>query len=98
MSEPVAEAMARGIRDRSRVDIGVGITGIAGPGGGSDAKPVGTVCIAVVADDSRVRTFRFPGNRELVKTFAASTALDMVRRELVKASPNVDWDRKKEGS
>ena len=94
VSEPVAEAMASGIRDRSHVDVGVGITGIAGPGGGSEAKPVGTVCIAVVTDETQVRTFRFPGNRELVKTFATSTAIDMVRRLLTKASPNVDWDRK----
>ncbi len=94
VSEPVAEAMARGIRDGARVHIGVGITGIAGPSGGSEAKPVGTVCIAVVSDETRVRTFRFPGNREVVKTFAAFTALDMVRRLLVKASPNADWDRR----
>ena len=86
--------MARGIRDGARVHIGVGITGIAGPSGGSEAKPVGTVCIAVVSDETRVRTFRFPGNREVVKTFAAFTALDMVRRLLVKASPNADWDRR----
>jgi nicotinamide-nucleotide amidase len=90
VSEPVAEAMAKGIRERARVDVGVGITGIAGPGGGSDAKPVGTVCIAVALEESSVRTFRFPGNREQVKTFAAITALDMVRRVLVKVSPNVD--------
>ena len=94
VSEPVAEAMARGIRTRAQVDIGVGITGIAGPGGGSEAKPIGMVCIAVVSDETLVRTFRFPGNRELVKTFAAFTAIDMVRRVLVKASPNVDWDKR----
>jgi nicotinamide-nucleotide amidase len=83
VSEPVAVAMADGIRQRARVDVGVGVTGIAGPGGGSDAKPVGTVCIAVaVADEHVVRTFRFPGDRQLVKTFAAFTALDMVRRIL----------------
>ena len=94
VSEPVAEAMARGIRTRAQVDVGVGITGIAGPGGGSEAKPVGMVCIAVVSDETLVRTFRFPGNRELVKTFAAFTAIDMVRRVLVKASPNADWDKR----
>lgn len=94
VSEPVATAMAKGIREKARVDVGVAITGIAGPGGGSEAKPVGTVCIAVAWEDTQVRTFRFPGNREVVKTFAAFTALDMVRRVLIKASPNVDWDRK----
>lgn len=82
VSEPVAEAMAAGIRERARVDIGVGITGIAGPGGGSEHKPVGTVCISVVMPGPRqiTRTMRFPGNRELVKAFSALTAIDMVRR------------------
>jgi nicotinamide-nucleotide amidase len=86
VSEPVAEAMARGIRERARVEVGVGITGVAGPGGGSDQKPVGTVCIAVAigprgfSPTVHVRTMRFPGNREHVKAFSAFTALDMVRR------------------
>jgi nicotinamide-nucleotide amidase len=81
VSEPVAQSMAEGIRDRAKVDVGVGITGIAGPTGGTDSKPVGMVCISVVTPQQTVvRTFRFPGNRELVKTFAAFTALDMVRR------------------
>lgn len=82
VSEPVAQAMAEGIRDRARVDIGVGITGIAGPGGGSEQKPVGTVCISVVGPgfDPVTRTVRFPGNREVVKSFSAITAIDMVRR------------------
>ena len=84
VSEPVAQAMAQGIRDRSKVEIGVGVTGIAGPSGGSDAKPVGMVCIAVVTPRrTTVGTFRFPGNRELVKTFAALTAIDMVRRVIL---------------
>jgi hypothetical protein len=52
------------------------------------------VCIAVATDDVVVRTFRFPGNRELVKTFAALTALDMVRRILLDAPPNADWTQK----
>lgn len=95
VSEPVAEVMASAIREQSNANVGVGITGIAGPGGGSEAKPVGTVCIAVAADQTDVRTFRFPANRELVKTFAAITAIDMVRRRLVGAPPNVDWNQKK---
>jgi nicotinamide-nucleotide amidase len=95
VSEPVAEAMAAGIRTRARVDIGVGITGIAGPTGGSAAKPVGLVCIAVAsAKETTVRTFKFPGNRELVKTFAAFTALDMVRRVVTRAPANVDWNER----
>jgi nicotinamide-nucleotide amidase len=82
VSEPVAEAMARGIRERARVDIGVGITGIAGPSGGSEQKPVGTVCISVVGPGSTgvTKTMRFPGNRDLVKALSAFTAIDMVRR------------------
>lgn len=86
VSEPVAEAMARGARDLSRVDIGVGITGIAGPGGGTPEKPVGTVCIAAVASPAmRVRTFRFPGGRDMVRSLSATAALDMVRRLLLEA-------------
>ena len=84
VSEPVAQSMAEGVRDRAKVEVGVGITGIAGPAGGSDAKPVGTVCISVVTpQEALVRTFRFPGNRELVKIFSAVTAIDLVRRLIV---------------
>jgi nicotinamide-nucleotide amidase len=95
VSEPVALAMAAGIRRRAGVDIGVGITGIAGPGGGSEQKPVGTVCIAVEGpsaggdpassgSESTVRTFRFPGGREMVKAMSANWAIDMLRRYLLK--------------
>jgi nicotinamide-nucleotide amidase len=83
VSEPVAAAMASGIRDRAHADVGVGITGIAGPGGGSEQKPVGTVCIAVAGRETRVRTFRFPGGREMVKALSANTAIDMLRRLLL---------------
>lgn len=85
VSEPVAEAMARGIRDRAHVDLGVGITGIAGPDGGTEAKPVGTVAIALAGpgpDDLRVRTFNFVGGRSMIKFQAAQAAMDMVRRTL----------------
>ena len=81
VSEPVALAMAAGIRKRAGVNVGVGITGIAGPGGGSEQKPVGTVCIAVDGRrDAKVRTFRFPGGREMVKAMSANWAIDMLRR------------------
>lgn len=84
VSEPVALAMASGMRDRAGVDVGVGITGIAGPGGGSEKKPVGTVCIAVATRDTQeVRTFRFPPGREVVKAMSANWAIDMVRRHLL---------------
>lgn len=82
VSEPVALAMAAGIRARAGVDIGVGITGIAGPGGGSEQKPVGTVCVAVDGGEPTVRTFRFPGGREMVKQMSANWAIDMLRRYL----------------
>ena len=80
VSEPVAEAMAAGIRSRAGVTVGVGVTGIAGPGGGTPEKPVGTVAIAVrTDDDARVRTFQFLGGREMVKFQASQAALNMVR-------------------
>jgi nicotinamide-nucleotide amidase len=89
VSEPVALAMAEGIRIRARADVGVGVTGIAGPGGGTPDKPVGTVVIAVSTDvvsgfSRTVKTFRFHGEREHVKLQASNAALDMVRRTLTK--------------
>jgi len=83
VSEPVALAMASGIRKRAGVDAGVGVTGIAGPGGGTEQKPVGTVCIAVDTGSTSVRTFRFPGGREMVKALSANWAIDMLRRALL---------------
>jgi nicotinamide-nucleotide amidase len=84
VSEPVAMAMAEGIRNRLRADIGVGITGIAGPTGGTPSKPVGTVAIAVVVPHApaHVRTMRLYGNRTQFKFNASQTAMDMVRRML----------------
>ena len=80
VSQPVAEAMAAAIRSRAGASVGVGVTGIAGPGGGTPQKPVGTVAIAVKTDDdARVRTFRFVGGREMVKFQASQAALNMVR-------------------
>jgi nicotinamide-nucleotide amidase len=80
VSEAVAEAMAAGIRSRAGVTVGVGVTGIAGPGGGTPEKPVGTVAIAVQTDDdARVRTFHFFGGREMVKFQASQAALNIVR-------------------
>jgi nicotinamide-nucleotide amidase len=84
VSEPVALAMADGIRAQAGVEVGVGVTGIAGPDGGSAEKPVGTVAIAAVsATATRSHVFRFMGEREQVKFQASQAALDMVRRMLI---------------
>jgi nicotinamide-nucleotide amidase len=80
VSEPVAQAMAEGIRAKAGTAVGIGVTGIAGPGGGTPDKPVGTVAIAVLAGaDARVRTFQFVGAREMVKFQSAQAALNMLR-------------------
>ncbi len=92
VSEPVAQAMAEGIRARAGTNIGVGITGIAGPGGGSAEKPVGTVVVAVVVDaESRVRTFQFVGGREMVKFQAAQSALNMTRLMVTRVQAGREW-------
>jgi len=82
VSEPVAVAMAEGIRARTRADVAVAITGIAGPGGGTPEKPVGTVVIAVLAPGraAYVRTYSFLGGRDMVKFQSTQAALDRVRR------------------
>ena len=84
VSEPVAEAMADRVRALAGTGVGIGVTGVAGPGGGTEAKPVGMVCLAVVTPDARrVRTARFIGGREQVKYQASQGALDMLRRMLL---------------
>jgi nicotinamide-nucleotide amidase len=88
VSEPVALAMAEGMRALAGTTIGIGVTGIAGPGGGSPEKPVGTVAIAVVRHGSaRVRTVQLIGNREMVKFQAAQTAMNMLRLMLLNTAP-----------
>ncbi len=80
VSTEVAIALADGIRRRVGSTLGVGITGIAGPGGGSEEKPVGTVYIALAsASAMRERALRLPGDREMVRLQASQAALDMVR-------------------
>jgi nicotinamide-nucleotide amidase len=81
VSAEVALAMAHGIRQQTNATLGVGVTGIAGPGGGTPEKPVGLVHIAVVNEKSaKERTFRFPGDRDRIRHQATQAALDMVRR------------------
>jgi nicotinamide-nucleotide amidase len=84
VSEPVAAALAEGARSRARASLGIGITGIAGPGGGSADKPVGLVYIAISEDGgTRVRRTRFPGDRERVRQQACQLALELLRRHLL---------------
>jgi nicotinamide-nucleotide amidase len=80
VSEPVARAMADAVRVQAAASVAVGVTGIAGPDGGTPQKPVGTVAIAVVGDrEARVRTFQFVGAREQIKFQATQAALNMLR-------------------
>jgi nicotinamide-nucleotide amidase len=96
VSEPVAQAMAQGIRSRAGTNVGIGVTGIAGPGGGTPEKPVGTVAVAVAVDDElRVRTFQFIGGREMVKFQAAQSALNMTRLMLLKLQAGREWAERK---
>ncbi len=81
VSAPVAEKMAEGVRQISRSTIGLGITGIAGPGGGSAEKPVGTVFIALATPEGTVsKKYQLWGSREQIKAVSAQTAIDLVRR------------------
>ena len=84
VSDPVARAMAEGARARAASIYGVATTGIAGPNGGSDEKPVGTVYIALASADSKTiaRKFFFQTDRETFKQLAAVTALDLLRRKI----------------
>jgi nicotinamide-nucleotide amidase len=88
VSEPVAQAMAAGARRVSGAHVGVGITGIAGPDGGSPEKPVGLVFVAIDgAAGTRVRQARFPGERDRIRHQASQLALEMVRRGLLGLVP-----------
>ena len=79
VSEVVAEHMAKGVRNAVKVDIGLSITGIAGPAGGSPEKPVGTVFMALsTKKEAFVRKFLFSGNRRQVRKCAAEEALVML--------------------
>ncbi len=84
VSPQVAEAMAEGVRRRAGTDFGLSVTGIAGPGGGSEEKPVGLVYIAL-ADDAHTehRKIILPGDRHLIRWRASQAALDLLRRRLI---------------
>ncbi len=84
VSQQVARDMARGVRHKAKTDFGLAITGIAGPDGGTEEKPVGLVYVAL-ADDAHTEHKRFiiPGDRELIRWRASQAALDMLRRRLI---------------
>ncbi len=84
VSEAVAEAMAEGVRRAVGADIGVAVTGIAGPDGGTADKPVGTVWFAVAGPGNQCETLKrvVPGDRHLIRSWAVMVALDLVRRAL----------------
>jgi nicotinamide-nucleotide amidase len=85
VSDPVAVAMADGALEKSGADYALSLTGIAGPGGGSDDKPVGLVFIALArrGKPALCKQFRFPRDRETFKQLATQSALDMLRHELI---------------
>jgi len=84
VSREVAAALAEGIRYRCESTLGVGITGVAGPGGGTAEKPVGLVFHAVSGDrGTEVIPRNYPGDRKRIRRFASTMALDMVRRKLM---------------
>jgi nicotinamide-nucleotide amidase len=83
VSPEVAEALAKGIRERTGATLGLGVTGIAGPTGGTDSKPVGLVYIALSdAQKTEVVEKHFHGGRERIREYAAQQALDLIRRRL----------------
>lgn len=84
VSAPVARAMAEGVRKRANTDFGLSVTGIAGPGGGTEEKPVGLVYIALSDEvQTKHRKLQIPGDRQLVRWRASQAALDLLRKRLI---------------
>jgi nicotinamide-nucleotide amidase len=85
VSSEVAEAMARGMRSRAATDYAISVTGIAGPTGGTEEKPVGLVFIGY-SDEKETESIKInlPGDRHLIRWRASQAALDLLRRKLIK--------------
>lgn len=84
VSIEVAAALADGARKRFEADFGIGITGIAGPGGGTEDKPVGTVCLSVAGEQSRIdRSVLLPGDRQTVRERTTTVTMHLLRRLLL---------------
>ena len=85
VSQEVAASMAKGIRERAGVSVGLSVTGIAGPGGATETKPVGLVYVGLTggAGDVITKEFRFHGDRQVIKQRSSQAALDMLRRWLL---------------
>jgi nicotinamide-nucleotide amidase len=93
VSREVAAALADGARTRLGVDLGVGITGVAGPGGGSAAKPVGLVWLSVAAQRAQnriTRSVQLPGGRSDVRERATTVAMHLIRRLLLELLPDAE--------
>jgi len=86
VSAETAEAMAKGMREKSQTDYAISVTGIAGPSGGSDEKPIGTVFIGY-ADETQTKSFKIllPGDRFLIRWRASQAALEYLRRQMLKS-------------
>lgn len=96
VSEQCAVSMARGARERAGVDVAVSTTGVAGPGGGTPEKPVGTVWIGLATPEgATARLFQFPGSRDWVRTLTAYVALEQLRRYLLGIDGELErWSRR----
>jgi nicotinamide-nucleotide amidase len=88
VSRPVVEHMLQGALQRSGADMGVAVSGVAGPGGGTQDKPVGTVWIAWGSrNHCSAGRFQIPGDRLIFQTLTAAAAIDLVRRQLLGLPP-----------
>jgi nicotinamide-nucleotide amidase len=83
VSEQVAAQMAVGIRERACADVGLSVTGIAGPEGGTAEKPIGLVFVGLSSDQVRVKKMSLGGTREAIRIRASRFALDWLRRSLL---------------